>query len=170
MRLRCRQRLARTRLKVSCAGITGATMALNSRINLFRVNSNIVVICDGDRVSATGHLKGRVKRIQQEVANIPGAHNWITSAKEIENYLPGAALSKAIGLKQLPDPSRYQNFFPKKGEDSSFVEAKMGRKGIDKMELALSVAPHLTKENMLPRFEWDAQMKQIVERIKFWNQ
>jgi putative ATP-dependent endonuclease of the OLD family len=138
-------------------------------INLFRVNANIVVVCDGDRSSAGAHLKDRVERIQREVAKIAGAYSWITSAREIENYLPGTALSQATGVKGLPDPDQYETFFPKKGKDSSFVEAKMNRKGIDKMELAVSVAPYLTKENMSPRFDWDAHMKQIVERINFWN-
>jgi len=138
-------------------------------VNLFRVNSNIIVICDGDRASTTADLKSRVKRIQEEVDKIPGADCWITSAREIENYLPGEALAKTVNLANLPDPTQYESFFPKKGESSSYVEHKMSRKGIDKMDLAALVAPHLTKENMAPRFDWDAQMSKIVERVKFWN-
>src|SRR5207248_5587868 len=58
-------------------------------VNLFRVNPNIVVICDSDRTRLGSRVKDRVRRIRAEVLNIPGAHIWVTEAREIENYLPG---------------------------------------------------------------------------------
>jgi len=51
----------------------------------------------------------------------------------------------------------------------SYVETKMNRKGIDKMDLAILCAPHLSKDNMSNRFDWDEQMQQILERVSFWN-
>src|SRR5207253_9462944 len=84
-------------------------------VNLFRVNPNIVVVCDGDRVGPGARVKDRVRRIRAEVRRIPGAHIWVTSAREIENYLPGAAISTALGPTRLPDPTQYEAFFPRKG-------------------------------------------------------
>ena len=138
--------------------------------NLFRVNPNIVVVCDGDRASEDSHLKDRVERISKEVENIPGAHIWITEAREIENYLPGSVLEKALDLPSLPDPEQYESFFPRtEASDKSYLEANMSRKHYDKMRLATQSAPHMTKDIMAGRFDWEDQMREIVARIQSWN-
>ncbi len=139
-------------------------------VNLFRVNPNIVVICDGDRTAVGARVKDRVRRIRAEVKAIPGAHIWVTTAREIENYIPGSVLSKAVDLTALPDPDQYQMFFPRKGSPgSSYIETKMNRKGIDKMDLAVLGVKHMDRAMMESRFEWATQMKAIVERIDSWN-
>ena len=136
--------------------------------NLFRINPNIVVVCDGDREAADTHLKSRVGRICAEVGDLPSAHIWITEAREIENYIPGSVLGIAQGLQSIPDPGQYESFFPRRGS-SSYLEDQLNRKHIDKMELAMACTPHMTKENMADRFEWDDQIRTITERIKAWN-
>ena len=139
-------------------------------VNLFRVNPNIVVMCDGDRDSEDAYPKGRVLRISREVENIPGAHIWITEAREIENYLPGSVLEQVSGLPSLPDPEQYESFFPRtEASDKSYLEANMSRKHYDKMRLATQSAPHMTKDIMAGRFDWEDQMRIIVDRITSWN-
>lgn len=139
-------------------------------VNLFRVNPNIVVVCDGDRTAKGARVKDRVRRIRAEVMRIPGAHIWVTDAREVENYVPGAVLAKAIGVATLPDPNQYDMFFPRKGSPgTSYVEARMNRKGMDKMDLAVLSASHIDQAMMSARFEWETQMKAIVERIDSWN-
>jgi hypothetical protein len=149
---------------------TSPEVAESELVNLFRVNPNIVVICDGDRTTKGARVKDRVRRIRAEVRKIPGAYNWVTDAKEIENYIPGAVLAKAVGLASLPDPTRYEIFFPRKGAPgASYVESRMNRKGLDKMDLAVLCAPQMDKAMMEQRFEWKLQMEKIVERIDVWN-
>ncbi len=139
-------------------------------VNLFRVNPNIIVVCDGDRTESGKRVKNRVRRIRAEVKKIPGAHIWVTDAKEIENYIPGGVLTQSLEIAALPDPTQYENFFPRKGSPgSSYIEARINRKGLDKMDLAVMSAPHMDKLMMLGRFEWAVQMQQIVERIDSWN-
>ncbi len=139
-------------------------------VNLFRVNPNIVVVCDGDRARKGSRVKDRVRRIRAEVRRIPGAHIWVTDARESENYVPGEVLSKAVDLADLPDPTQYEAFFPRKGwPGASYVESKMKRKGIDKMDLAVLSVPHMTKDMMAARFDWLRQIEQIAQRIISWN-
>ena len=139
-------------------------------VNLFRVNPNIVVICDGDRTAKRSRVKDRVRRIRAEVLKIPNALIWVTNARESENYIPGEVLSKAVGLADLPDPTQYEIFFPRKGSpDASYVETKMNRKGLDKMDLAVLSVPHMTKAIMSARFDWAERIEQIAERITSWN-
>ena len=135
-------------------------------VNLFQINHNLVVMCDGDREAENSDLKPRVKRIREEVEKIDDAHIWITDAKEIENYLPSSVLEKvpdsvfrkAPALSSLPDPEKYESW-------SSYTEKNMEGKSIDKVALAISSTQHMTKEVMEERFEWKEQMELIVERI-----
>ena len=138
--------------------------------NLFQINHNLIVLCDGDREAEDSDLKPRVERIREEVEKIDGAHIWITEAKEIENYLPGSVLEKvpdavfkkASALSSLPDPGQYESW-------SSYMEKNMEGTSIDKVALAISSDPHTKKEVMEGRFDWKVQMEQIVKRIKSWN-
>ena len=131
--------------------------------NLFRINHNFVVVCDSDREAADSVLKPRVNRIREEVEKIEGAHIWITEAREIENYLPGSVLAKATDSQQLPHPRQYQSW-------SSYVGENMQGKNTDKVDLAVSASSLTTREAMKERFDWEAQMAKIVERIEAWNQ
>ena len=130
--------------------------------NLFQINHNLIVVCDGDREAKTSDLKPRVERIREEVKKIDDAHIWITDAKEIENYIPGSVLAEATGLSPLPDPKKYESW-------SSYTENNMDGKRIDKVDLAISSTPSMTIKLMQGRFDWKEQMKQIVERIDSWN-
>lgn len=144
-------------------------------VNLFRINSNVIVICDGDRTSASGEgarIKARVQRISAEVKKIPNSHIWITEAKEIENYLTGSILEKTFKIKDIPDPEKYDIFFPlddatKQGK--SFVESRLNRKSIDKMDLAIQLVPHMTVNIMENRFDLATEIGVIIEKIKSWN-
>lgn len=138
--------------------------------NLFRLNPHIVIVCDGDRASMHSRIKGRVKRIHAEVRKIPGAHIWITVAREIENYTPGSVLQKALKSQRLPDPGQYEPFFPRNNAPgASYLETKRKGKYCDKIRLALTSTPHMTKDLMTDRFDWGAQVKEIVDRITLWN-
>lgn len=138
--------------------------------NLFMVNSNTIVICDGDRSSPTSNYKPRVKRIRKEVATVPNGYIWVTRAREIENYIPGQALSSALESESLPDPEEFECFFPReRSPDESYVEKHLGKKVTDKTMLAILCAAEMTREEMTDRFDWGSQMKAIIARIESWN-
>ena len=140
-------------------------------VNLFQINHNLIVVCDGDRTAEDSDLKARVERISEKVEKIDGAHIWITEAKEIENYLPGSVLSEVTGLPSLPDPEKDESW-------SSYTKNHMQRKRIDKVDLAISSTQYMTKEVkklkvkklMEGRFDRKEQMQKIVERIDSWNE
>lgn len=139
-------------------------------VNLFCVNPNIVVVCDGDRASKGARVKDRVRRIRAEVRHIPNAHIWVTQAREIENYIPGSVLAGALEYDNLPDPDQYELLFPRKGHPGiSFIERRLNRKSLDKMDLAVLCAPKMNKQMMVARFDWHEQIEQIVEKIRGWN-
>ena len=132
--------------------------------NLFRINPNFFVVCDGDRETEDSDLKPRVKRIREEVEKIDDERIWITDAKEIENYLPGSVLSEVTGLSSLPDPRRYESW-------SSYTEEHMQGKSLDKVDLAISSTQtqYMTREVMEKQFDWKDQIEKIVKCIDSWN-
>jgi hypothetical protein len=153
---------------------TSPEVAEGELVNLFRVNPNIVVVCDGDRTAETGEgstIKARVGRIKDEVGKIPNAHIWITDAKEIENYLPGSVLDKAFKQSNLPNPDRFGSFFPSESGagKTSYLENHLNRKTVDKIELASETCPHMSKEVMLQRFDLAQQITEIITKIRTWN-
>lgn len=150
--------------------------AVKELVNLFTLNPNIAVVCDSDRTAATGEgaeLKGRVARIQEEVSKIPQAHIWITAGKEIENYLPGDVIGKVFEKQDAPNPEQYQKFFASESKDAkadSYVESQLGRKTVDKVELANRTLPLMNDTAALAnRFDLETQVKALVERIRQWN-
>jgi len=149
---------------------TSPEKAEEELVNLFRINSNIIVICDGDRSGPSSRIKDRVRRIHAEVRSIPGAHIWVTKAREIENYIPGSILAEVYSRASLPDPGQYESFFVKKGGParSSYVEKRINIKSVDKMELAVLSVQHMKKETMEIRFELKLEIESIVEKIRGW--
>ena len=138
--------------------------------NILQVNPNIIVICDGDKDSDKSRIKRRARRIRSEVKRIPNGHIWITEAREIENYIPGWILAKVFRKARLPDPSKYESFFPRKTEaGQSYLELHMRKRYVDKVSLANESTLHMTKDSMNGRFDLGIQMCNIVERIISWN-
>ena len=138
--------------------------------NLFQINPNVVVVCDSDRSSMSTALKPRVRRIRDEVSSISNAQIWITRTREIENYIPGRVIGAALGRAPLRDPRQYESFFPKaRTKKRSYTEQFGIRESTDKVSFALKCLPHMTKEKMTDRFDWDSQMGEMVNRIKSWN-
>ena len=134
------------------------------------MNPNIVVVCDGDRSAKDAPLKHRVRRIREEVDRIPAGHVWITRAREIENYIPNGVLEQALNVSSLPDPGQFDSFFPRqRSRRKSYVEENLNGRHIDKMKLAMSSVPHMTRDVMESRFDWNEQMAKIVKRIESWN-
>lgn len=155
------------------AQFTSPDEAESELINLLRVNNNIVVVCDGDRKDPNARIKDRVRRINTEVRKIPGSHIWVTQAREIENYLPGAIIASALGRgTHYPDPGQYQLFFPRRGaslQGTSYVEKELSRAGLDKMELAIQAAPFMTRDNMKVRFDLENQINRVISSIQRWR-
>jgi putative ATP-dependent endonuclease of the OLD family len=141
-----------------------------NRVNLLRVNPNIIVVCDGDRTAPKTRIKERVRRIKTEVDKIPNSYLWITQGKEIENYVPGEVIAKSQGLAAVTDPGQFDNFFPKKRiTTQSFIEAHLSVKSLDKTQFAIGCVEHMNYDNMNGRFDWLGAMESIVERIRGWN-
>lgn len=139
-------------------------------VNILRVNRNAVLIGDSDKTGPTKKLKRRLSRIKTEMAKMD-AHVWVTAAKEIENYIPGAVLEKVFGKKALPEIGQYEWFYHEneKSDECGYWQKHGIGKPFNKVGLAGKVVEHLTKENLDDRFDLKAQMVEICAKIESWN-
>lgn len=149
----------------------GPEDAEDELVNLLQVNPNVIVICDGDRTSQSSKLKPRVERISTELKSVPGAALWVTQPKEIEGYLSGNLLSRVLELAEpVRGPDQYELIFPNSARDgTSYVESILGRKNLDKIELAAKCAS-VERQDLSGRFDWETQMTSVIEAITRWNQ
>ena len=139
-------------------------------LNLMTVNNNVIVVADSDKLSKYANLKPRVRRIRDELKEVPGSHMWITQPKEIENYLPAHDIAQFFGKDKVKWPEMYEPFFPmKEAGKASYLERAIGRKSVDKMELALATSKTMILGRMKKRFDWERQLKTICTRIERWN-
>ena len=128
-------------------------------INLLKINKNSYVVMDSDKISMHSRLKGRVKRIKEE---LPRTH-WITLGKEIENYLPSAALTsyfeKDVQIKQL-------DLFPNIYKSNKHI------KSFDKVQFAAEIIQNsnYTKENLSKCLDLEQQIKKLITFIRKSNQ
>lgn len=138
--------------------------------NLLRLNPNIAVICDGDRIKKDEELKAHVERIRAEVTCIPGHYLWITEAKEIENYVPGAVWQTVFKLSAtVPDPTRFDRFPADPGRAQTFLVKHLGRKSFDKFDFARNACPLLKRPALESRFDLNERVRELVARIRKWN-
>ena len=128
-------------------------------INLLKINKNSYVVMDSDKISMHSRLKGRVKRIKEE---LPRTH-WITLGKEIENYLPSAALTsyfeKDVQIKQF-------DLF------SDIYKSNKHIKSFDKVQFAAEIIQdsNYTKESLGKCLDLEQQIKKLITFIQKSNQ
>ncbi len=140
--------------------------------NLLRLNANIALVCDGDRTADTvtgSELKDRVARVFTEIAKVPHAFVWITEAKEVENYIPGAVWAKVYQLDLARDPGKFDRFPSKNVGEGTFVKDVVNRSTFDKVEFAMEAVPLLTKELLQMRFDLVQKITELVKTIQHWN-
>jgi predicted ATP-dependent endonuclease of OLD family len=63
-------------------------------VNILRLSRNAVVVCDSDLDGENQQLRAEKERLRRECGEA-GAHFWLTSGREIENYLSSRVLNAA---------------------------------------------------------------------------
>lgn len=99
-------------------------------ISLRELNQNMAIIIDSDRVSADDSLKPAVQRIASELdENETSSFAWITSGREIENYVNYELLQDAI---KVVHPKLYKSA-ANEGDiyDHAFYFNRMAKDGVD---------------------------------------
>lgn len=129
-------------------------------VSLLRLNRRCCIVIDSDKSSARAKLNKTKTRLIHEFKN-NGGHSWITSGREIENYIPPNLLKSAISSAHPHSQSsskfgRFENTLSLTTQKRSSTASKV------------AIARHVTT-NSSPDYSVLDLKKQISVLIKFIN-
>lgn len=134
-------------------------------VEILVVNRNAIIIMDSDKAYKSQKLNKTKIRVKNEFEKIDGVC-WITKGREIENYIPLAALSSYFKANLTKPFNHYGAFSDhletiKKGSGKSFLSKK-----VLFAELILS---HIKKEQLKETLDLEENLNLVYSRIKHWN-
>lgn len=137
----------------------------NDGISILNTNRNSIIIIDSDKKARQSKINETKKRIQEEYNRI-GLLCWITSGKEIENYISHDIVNSFLGINNAEQVEQYMSFFDyldsyKNNEGKKYV--------IKKPLLAEKLVSFMTKENVKHVLDLDERMIKVCNIIKSWN-
>jgi putative ATP-dependent endonuclease of the OLD family len=136
-------------------------------VSILKVNRHAVVVIDSDKREDAAPINATKRRVVDEVTTTGGIA-WVTRGKEIENYVPKAAVAAWLELSDLPSEEvpQYGSFFEYLEEivpgEGSKYEAK-------KPKLAELLLPHMTRDNLSHIPELGERLDELCETLKRWN-
>lgn len=133
-------------------------------VKILKVNRNAILLIDSDQKKEGEPINQTKKRLLSEIEGVGGI-GWVTVGKEIENYIPKAAIGALYGSATAPDCGRYEHFADyldrfRKGEGLKYSR--------NKVLFAERVTPRITKENMAT-LDLNQRLEEVCKRIKAWN-
>ena len=135
----------------------------SARVQVLTINRNALIMIDSDLRSEDRALPETKRRIVAEFERL-NEIAWVTAGKEIENYLPEAVLSEAVGV-QVPSVSDTDTLW----EVLNGVRVGLGEKHKRaKIELAEAVVPRLTRDH-LNRLDLADELPRVCAQIAKWN-
>lgn len=134
-------------------------------VKILSANRKAIMLIDSDKRTESDPINDTKERICKEIEEINGLC-WITSGREVENYIPKNAVSKLYEIEAQKDLGLYDNFWSyldeiKPGEGSKFSQKKV--------MFAENIRPYLDRQDLGATFDMEKRMVEIIERIKKWN-
>src|SRR5262249_28237062 len=130
-------------------------------VKIFAVNRNAIVLIDSDKTYRACQINGTKKRIVAEVERLDGLA-WVTKGREVENYLPPAALEQAYPGITLP-ADEYADI------TAVLEQHKRGEGTKRKVLLAERMLPYITAEGLYSTLDLGPRLHDACTRIGKWN-
>lgn len=137
-------------------------------INLLKINTNLIILIDSDKQKEEDDINDTKKRIISELSSFDYGMVWVTSGKEIENYLTKQSLLKhySIDGKSIPDLGQYENIV----DYLDRIKDGGGRRfSANKVKFASQISSHMDVADLSTRLNLKEQMENVVKKIKMWN-
>lgn len=139
-------------------------IAVDEVVKILRVNRNALILIDSDKDKSEDQLNTTKKRIVSEIEKLKGMA-WVTQGREVENYLPLAAIqNKIANATELP--GEFEDFV----EYLERIEAGTGKRfARNKVMFAEMMIPAFTKENIACQLDLNDRLTTAVAMIRKWN-
>jgi hypothetical protein len=150
------------------AHLTGAApdVTPDDVVQILRVNRNAIVVIDSDRDGAGDDINASKQRIEQEIVAIGGI-SWVTSGREIENYIPTPAVRAYFRNETLPDIEPFERFAAYL--DTNVSEAEGMRFRRNKVLYAEHFIPHIDLSGMRETLDLYGRAREAGNCIARWN-
>jgi len=134
-------------------------------IPLLKINKNAFVVIDRDGKTMKAPINETKKRVNDEI----GSDNcWITSGREIENYLSDETISKWLEEK-CSCKTKFVNNKDKKIEDNISSDGKIKLKyNLSKTLYSSEISPYINKDS-LDVLDLRQNLDRLIACIKKWN-
>jgi hypothetical protein len=134
-------------------------------VKILRVNRNAVLFIDSDRKKGNDDINETKKRLVSEVESFGGLV-WITSGKEVENYIPAEALRKHYHDESIETVEAFEPFADYLERIKSDEGTRFLRK---KVQYAEEFSKHFTKENLSQQLDLCDYVEKVCQKIRGWN-
>ncbi len=137
-------------------------------IDLLKINTNLIVLIDSDKQKEDDDINDTKKRIIKELSSFDYGMVWVTSGKEIENYLPKQSILKhySIDGTKITDLGQYENF----ADYLDKINEGEGKKfSANKVKFASQISNHLEVADLSTRLNLREKMDDVIRKIKMWN-
>jgi putative ATP-dependent endonuclease of the OLD family len=137
----------------------------NQAVKILRVNRHAVLLMDSDCRTPRDALNQTKLRIISEIESF-GGMVWVTSGKEVENYLPVSAIRSYYNdpeirsIEPFQDPAEYLDKI-RKGDGSRFRRSKV--------LFAEQIIPHIAAEHLNEPPNLITKLLDAVRTIRSWN-
>jgi len=130
-------------------------------INILTTNVNAAIIMDSDKRYRGASISAAKTRVRSQFEEFK-MFAWITSGKEIENYIPYEAINATYGCKLDSQCGRYE-IFPE------YISGVRKNFNNEKVQFAHKVADKITIANSSNILDLAQQIKKLFDQIKHWN-
>ena len=133
-------------------------------VDVFTVNRNAIFLIDSDKESDSDSINDTKQRIVDEAIAMD-ALVWVTSGREVENYIPTSVLVEEFPSAVDLTLSQFTNIF-----DALKEHVKENRKRLaSKYVFAELICEHLTKDKLGDALDLESRIVQVVEKIEKFN-
>ena len=129
-------------------------------VQAIRISPHSIVVMDRDRKNGTASLKTWVERVVTE-ATQSGALAWVTSGREIENYLSPSLIARAVGTAIDPSDEFVRVFAEIKNRGGKKWERK-------KLAFAERLTANMARTDLL-HLDLKDKIHEVCARIADWN-
>lgn len=139
----------------------------NDGISILKVNRNAIVLMDSDKRAKNTAVNATKKRVCEEIEDMGGL-GWITSGREIENYIVPSVVQKWLphGVLFKEISSQYENFY----DYLDLLQTGLGKRFLSKKPLlAEEVSLVTTREDLETHAQLSQRLAEVCAKIRGWN-
>lgn len=136
-------------------------------IPLLTVNRNAAILIDSDKRNVSDDINETKKRILREFRDVTGL-TWVTSGREVENYIPDTVLQKWLptNVPFRSQKNKYSSFF----EHLNRIQSGLGDKYEGKKPLLAEQMAKLTRiDDLKNHVELYEKISDLCIAIYQWN-